>query len=84
MGADGKGPVNLTRNAAFDSDPSWSPDGKHILFTSNRQEGGFRLFVMDAEGGNVRQLVDRVSPPTKPLGFSPQKLGGICGDNGTS
>jgi len=40
-----------------DVDPAWSPDGKHIAFMSARL-GGFSLFVMDADGSNVR-LVTR-------------------------
>jgi TolB protein len=38
-------------------DPAWSPDGKKFLFTSLRgPNGGFRLYVMDADGGNLKQL----------------------------
>jgi TolB protein len=38
-------------------DPAWSPDGKKILFASFRgPKGGFRVYVMDADGSNVVQL----------------------------
>jgi TolB protein len=53
--ADGSNAANLTNHPSFDADASWSPDGKRILFTSNRN-GAFRLFVMDADGANVRQI----------------------------
>ncbi len=59
MGPDGKDAVNLTNNPADDWDPSWSPDGKWIAFVSNREnggEGGQFIYVMDANGGNLRQL----------------------------
>jgi TolB protein len=46
---------NLTNNGAEDIFPAWSPDGKRIVFTSTR-DGGFNLYVMDADGKNVRQL----------------------------
>lgn len=55
--ADGSNPANVTNDPSFDADASWSPDGKRILFTSNRN-GAFRLFVMDADGANVRQISD--------------------------
>jgi WD40 repeat protein len=37
-------------------DPAWSPDGKHLAFASRRSGQGFRLYVMDADGENVREL----------------------------
>ena len=35
--------------------PAWSPDGKQIAFTNDR-DGEIEVFVMDADGTNVRQL----------------------------
>jgi Tol biopolymer transport system component len=53
--ADGKTVQQLTNDPAWDVFPDWSPDGKQISFISNR--GGIRnLFVMDADGKNVRQV----------------------------
>lgn len=52
---DGRGLRRLTRNSAADYSPIWSPDGRRILFASNR-DGDDELFVMDALGKNVRQL----------------------------
>jgi TolB protein len=63
MDADGGNPVNLTNDPAADADPAWSPDGKQILFVSNRQGGEYRLFTMDASGGNQRPL------PVEQTGF---------------
>ena len=40
----------LTTNAAFDSRPIWSPDGKQIAFASNR-EGSMDVYVINAKGG---------------------------------
>jgi TolB protein len=45
----------LTRHAGIDTEPSWSPTGRQIAFISNRA-GAAHVFVMDAEGTNVRQL----------------------------
>lgn len=36
--------------------PAWSPDGTKILFGSTRDGGRRHLFVMDADGKNVKQL----------------------------
>ena len=46
---------NLTRHPAEDRYPMWSPNGKKIVFTSNRN-GAHNLFVMGADGKKVRQL----------------------------
>lgn len=59
MAADGSNQVNLTNNPADDTDPVWSPDGSQIAFVSNRDNGeggGQFIYVMDADGSNVRQL----------------------------
>ena len=40
--------------------PAWSPDGQHIVYLSNRNSiesaGAWHFWVMDADGGNQRQL----------------------------
>jgi Tol biopolymer transport system component len=40
--------------------PSWSPDGSRIAFSSDVETGPIRsvLYVMDADGGNLRRLTD--------------------------
>ena len=54
MNADGKGQTNVTRNAATDAQPSWSPDGKRIAFMSERDKN-HEIYVMNADGsGQVR------------------------------
>lgn len=45
----------LTHGDTFDSDPAWSPDGKRLLFASKRT-GEYRLYVMDSNGENERQI----------------------------
>ena len=37
--------------------PRYSPDGKRIAFTSHR-DGNAELYLMDADGTNVRRLTD--------------------------
>ncbi len=67
--------VRLTSGIAFDAQPVWSPDGKTILFVSDRS-GAENLWLMDADGRNLRQisLYDDnpvlVSPEWAPDGMS--------------
>jgi len=59
MAPDGKDLVNLSNNPGDDTNPVWSPDGSQIAFVSNRendQNGGQFIYVMNADGSNVRQL----------------------------
>ncbi len=46
-------------------DPSWAPDGRHIVFASDRT-GTFKLYVMDVVDGNVRQLTFGAEPDITP------------------
>jgi Tol biopolymer transport system component len=56
--ADGTGFRNLTRTPdANEWGPVWSPDGRQIAYSSD-ENGVPQLFVMDADGSNVRHLSD--------------------------
>ncbi len=46
----------LTFNSAIDTAPSWSPTGREIAFTSDRRAGTPQIYIMDAEGSNVRKV----------------------------
>ena len=47
----------LTDGRFNDGDPAWSPDGRQIAFSSDR-DGNREIYVMGADGGSVRRLTD--------------------------
>ena len=76
VNADGSGLMALTSPAttlvnALPSNvaPAWSPDGKHLVYLSNRgadnAAGEWHLWVMDEYGSNQRQL-----PITTPIAYT--------------
>lgn len=71
MNPDGTGRINLTRHNAKDSEPTWSPSGRHILFTSDR-DGDSDIYRMNADGTNVRRIfkkwANRSNPAWSPDG----------------
>lgn len=56
---DGSGLRRLTDAKGYDAEGSFSPDGKHIVFCSNRGgEDNLELYIMDSDGKNVRKLTN--------------------------
>ena len=63
VNADGTDLTRLTDDDSNDREPTWSPDGLRIAFTSDRESDGESgalqapdLYVMDADGSNVERL----------------------------
>ena len=61
--------LQITTNPAYDGDPVWSPDGKQIAFSTDRN-GNFDVYLVSAEGG-VAQRITTNSATEIPLAFSP-------------
>ena len=55
MPAAGGAATRLTSGPAFDSQPRWSPDGKRIVFLSDRS-GAENIWLCDADGRNPKAL----------------------------
>jgi TolB protein len=66
----------LTNSPGYDAEPTVSPDGKKIVFTSTRS-GDLELYTMDIDGSNVKQVTSGLgydggaffSPDSKKLVF---------------
>lgn len=86
MNADGTGKTRLTNQAAIDSEPAWSPDGKWIVFAStvgdsNPLQCGFneypacdrQLYRMNPDGSGVTPLTDIPAGASSPAWSSDGK-----------
>ena len=66
MKPDGTELVRLTDNPAADVGPIWSPDGKRILFGSERDDGDPEVYVMNADGSNQLRLTRQPGDDSHP------------------
>jgi len=69
VNAQGGKALQITTNAAYDGDPVWSPDGKQIAFSTDRN-GNFDVYLVSAEGGVAKRITTN-SATEIPLAFSP-------------
>jgi TolB protein len=61
MNVDGTGVAQLTSNGFDDFDPTWSPDGSKIAFTTQR-DGDLDIYVMNDDGSDQIPLTIDGSP----------------------
>ncbi|MHC4598195.1 MAG: TolB family protein [Planctomycetota bacterium] len=68
-GPEGEEPRKLTDNKARNIFAKWSPDGKKIVFNSNRS-GTWQVWTMDADGANQIQITNHPKGAMRPI-YSP-------------
>ncbi len=65
MDTDGGNKMRLTRNGATNWAPSWHPDGRRMVFSSNMDDWradigrfghNFELYLIDADGGGLERI----------------------------
>ncbi|HMA45761.1 MAG TPA: hypothetical protein VKP11_00900, partial [Frankiaceae bacterium] len=61
--------AQLTTSAGPDQDPSWSPDGRQIAFSSERN-GPRQIFVMNADGSDQRPIPSDATWSSVPSWFT--------------
>ena len=74
MNADGSGQRRLTRNAALEFAPAWSPDGGKIAFGRDGNGSSDDIYVMNADGSGQQNLTrNRRGSTTRLPGSHAQK-----------
>ena len=84
--ADGSGRQQLTDTPEPEQHPSWSPDGKQILFTRGDVMTNIDIYVMDADSSNVTRLTEHperdqrgvFSPDGETIAFVSQRDGDVA------
>ncbi len=73
MNADGSDKQKILDLSGWDMNPVWSPDGKRIVFWNSSAKAAKaytegRIYIMDADGENLRELTDGRCPSWSPDG----------------
>jgi TolB protein len=69
MDSDGGNLQRVTHDQGDNEDPCWSPDGRYMVFSSNR-DGDYHIYFMNANGQNQRRITflkgDQTAPTWTP------------------
>lgn len=63
MPVGGGTPANVTRDAALDTDPAWSPDGNSLVYSSDKDSAHLQLWIRDMRTGQSRKVTDLDTQP---------------------
>jgi eukaryotic-like serine/threonine-protein kinase len=61
----------VTFGQKTDENPAWSPDGRQIAFSSNRDGAFYQIYRQDASGAGDAERLTHVEKHTDPLDWSP-------------
>jgi Tol biopolymer transport system component len=56
-------PVNVTHDAALDTDPAWSPDGSQLAYSSDKNAEHLQLWIRDMRTGGSRRVTNLATQP---------------------
>ena len=56
MNANGTGQERITDVVSYDTEPSWSPDGRRIAFSMSRGDNVDDIYVMNRYGSGIRRI----------------------------
>ncbi|MFM7840586.1 MAG: TolB family protein, partial [Nitrospira sp.] len=72
---DGQKRQQLTSGAGVDDSPSWSPDGRHLVFSSTGG-GKTHLYMINSDGKEQEQLTSASGRDSMPA-WSPVEIAGV-------
>ncbi len=55
--------VNITNDAALDTDPAWSPDGTQLVYSSDKDSEHLQLWIRDMKAGQSRRITNLSTQP---------------------